>query len=211
MGSVHIELVEEDERLSVELLVHKHTEDTHHSGTAIVKLLSPEVDFVSLRSGKFSESDREFGSGEVSREGSLLLLPGGLKEPSDSENGEEIDGINLEDRFMSGREVFATRESGSRPGGGISPSSQHSNASVLELNITETVEAGLVAVGDVSKGIPAAELGAGGTDFVFESIKGGGGFPSLGRGERRSGAEEGSEEGELHHLSVGFKIGRAHV
>jgi len=179
MGSVNLELVEEDERRAGDLLVDKHTEDTHHGGSAVVELLGSEVDLVRLRSGEGSESNREFGGGEISREGSLLLLPGDLKETSHREDGDEINGINLEDGGMSSGEVFASGESGSRPGGGVSPGGHHSNASVLQLNKPEAVESGLVTVSDVSEGIPAAELGTGSADLVFERVEGGGGLSGL--------------------------------
>ncbi len=107
--------------------------------------------------------------------------------------------------FVTGREILASGEARSRPGGGVSPGGEHGNAAVLELDSAEVVESLLVAVGDVAQRIPAAQLGRGGSDFVVEgTVEGRGrGGPGIGivlRGGEGAGAgEEGGEEGELHH------------
>ena len=59
---VNLELIKEDERLSVELLVDHHPEDAHLGRAAVVQLPGPKVDHVGLGPREFSESYGERGS-----------------------------------------------------------------------------------------------------------------------------------------------------
>jgi hypothetical protein len=76
------------------------------------------------------------------------LLPQNLQGASSKKNWNQIDGCNLEHGIMSSGEILASRETSTRPGSGISPGGELSDTSVLKLNVTETVETGLVSIGD---------------------------------------------------------------
>lgn len=95
-GGVDVELIEEDEGLSVELLVHHHSENTHLGRAAVVELPGPQVDHVLLAPREGSESDGERGGAEVSGEGSRLLLPGELQKSGSEEDGDQVLNANLE-------------------------------------------------------------------------------------------------------------------
>ena len=104
---------------------------------------------------------------------------------------------------MSGGEILAAGETCAGPGGGIPPRREHGNSSVLQLDAAEVIESLPVAIGDVTEGIPAPELGGGCADLVVErSVEGGGALAAgLGGGEGGGAGEEGGEESELHHGS----------
>lgn len=158
--SVDVESVKKDEGLSTELLVHHHTEDAHLRGPSIVQFLRSQINHVFLTSRERSESDREFGRTEISRERTLLLLPPtNLEEAGNGKNRQEkLDRRDVEDSLVTSREVLAAGETSARPGRGISPSGEHGNTSVLQLNISEAVETLLRLSRDVAKRIPASEL-----------------------------------------------------
>ncbi|KAL7466190.1 hypothetical protein ACHAXS_006486, partial [Conticribra weissflogii] len=82
-------------------------------------------------------------------------------------------------------------------GDDVSEEGKLCDTSVLDLNITEAVEALLVGIIEKSKGIEESERGLG-TELGLEGLKGGGGLSGLGRGEGGSRAEDGSEDSELH-------------
>jgi hypothetical protein len=60
MRSINLELIEENEGLSIKLLVYHHPKNAHLSCTAIVQLPSPQVNHVSLAPCVWSKSNREF-------------------------------------------------------------------------------------------------------------------------------------------------------
>ena len=98
--------------------------------------------------------------------------------------------------LVSGGEILAAGEARSGPGGGIPPGREHGDAAVLQLDPAEVIEALLVAVGDVSEGVPAPELGGGGTDLGVERAVEGGGCGSGGGGGPVGGGGEGGGAGE---------------
>lgn len=61
MRSINLELIEENERLSIKLLVYHHSKNAHLCSTAIVQLPRPQIDHVSLATCIWSESNWEFG------------------------------------------------------------------------------------------------------------------------------------------------------
>ena len=98
---------------------------------------------------------------------------------------------------VSSGEILAAGEASTRPGGGISPCGKHGNTAVLELDATEVIEA--LLVGHEAERIPAAELGAGGANFVVEgSVDGRGGLGRGSGGEGGGGADKSSDDGGLH-------------
>mmetsp|Transcript_32227 Transcript_32227/g.67785 ORF Transcript_32227/g.67785 Transcript_32227/m.67785 type:complete len:271 (-) Transcript_32227:67-879(-) len=200
MWGIDFELVEENEGLSIKLLMNHHSKNTHLCRTAIVQLPGPQVNHILLSSCIGSESNGELGSTEISWEGSLLLLPGQFQKSGGQSDGDQVLVTNLENGFMTSGEILTSRETSSRPSSGISPGSKHGNAAVLKLDTTEVVETLLVAISDVTEGIPASELWGGGTDFVIEgSVKGRGGLGHGSGGEGGGAGKEGSEEGKFHH------------
>lgn len=96
MGRVDIELIKEDERLSIKLLVNHHSKDTHLSSTSVIQFPGTQVNHILLSSGPGSESNGEGGGTEVSGEGSLLLLPQNFQKSSGQGNGDQILSTNLE-------------------------------------------------------------------------------------------------------------------
>jgi hypothetical protein len=68
---------------------------------------------------------------------------------------------------------------------------------VLNLNISEAVEFGLITISDKAEGIEETKRRLG-TELVLKSLEGRGGGGLGGRGESRSGSKEGGNNGELH-------------
>lgn len=95
--------------------------------------------------------------------------------------------------LVSGGEILAAGEARAGPGGGIPPRREHRNSSVLQLDAPEVIESLPIAIGDVTEGIPAPELGRGRADLVVErSVEGGGALAaSLGGGKGGGAGEEG--------------------
>jgi hypothetical protein len=81
---------------------------------------------------------------------------------------------------------------------------QHTDASVLDFDVSETVELGLVTILNESQRIVEPD-GFLGTDLVLERVDGGGGRGLLGRGEGRSGGDKGGEDRVLH-CGINFGI-----
>lgn len=98
---VDLELIPENERLSVELLVHHHSHDAHHRRAAVVQLLGPQINLISLVSCPGPESDRELTGSEITNEGSLLLLKGRFQQANSHKNGEQISGTQFENGIFN--------------------------------------------------------------------------------------------------------------
>lgn len=87
-------------------------------------------------------------------------------------------------------------------GGGVAKSSQHGDTAMLDLNVTETIEASLVTILHEVEGVPAYGLPAeiGGADLVLEGTDSGGGAGGLsGGGKGGGGADKSSDGGKLEH------------
>ena len=85
--------------------------------------------------------------------------------------------------------------------------SKHGNTSVLQFNVSETIELFLVRVFHKSKGIEESE-GSLGTDFALETgAQGGRGLLLGNRGESSSAGDKGGKDGSLHgcFLRLGVK------
>lgn len=205
---VDVKLVEENERFSIQLFVNQHTKNTHHSSTAIVQLLGPQINHISFCLRKGPKSNGESSSRKVTRETSLLLFPQDLQSTSRQKDRDKVDGIDLENGIVSCREIFTSRESRPRPGGSISPSSKLGNAAVLELDVTEAIEASLISICDQVQWVPAAKFSRSGADFVVEGSGEGGdsALPLLSGGEGGGGSSEGCEDCGLHGGGCGFSI-----
>jgi len=159
--------VEEDVGVAIELLVDHEGEDAHHGGAALVELLGAELVLL-LLGGVADEADGEAGSGaEVAGEGSRVLAPDGELEEADEEEdlgdagegdlvqGGEARGDVLEADALLDGEVAAETEAGGGPE--VAEEGELGDAAVLELDVTEAVEALLVGVLQEAEGIVEAE------------------------------------------------------
>jgi len=82
-------------------------------------------------------------------------------------------------------------------GSDLSKEGKLTDTSVLDLNITETIEAALSSLIEQSQGIEEAKRRLG-TKLILEGVQGGGGGLVLGRGESGGRADKGSDDGRLH-------------
>mmetsp|Transcript_25349 Transcript_25349/g.39792 ORF Transcript_25349/g.39792 Transcript_25349/m.39792 type:complete len:226 (+) Transcript_25349:226-903(+) len=204
--SIDVELIKEDERLSIELFMNHHTKDTHLCGTSVVQLPCPQIDHILLTSCIWSKSNRPWRRTEISWEGSLLLLPRNFKESGGEENRNQELG-STEDSLVSSNGILASREASARPGSGKSPGSKHSNTSMLQFNSTKTVETFLVTIGHETEGIPASKFGGCSSNFAVESgVEGGRCLSGLGGGKGGSAGDEGGKDSGLHGGFVGVWI-----
>ena len=93
--------------------------------------------------------------------------------------------------------IDVTGKVSSRTSSDLSKEGKLRNTSVLNLNITETVETFLVGTVEQSQGIEEAKRRLG-TKLTLKGVEGGGGLAGLGRGESGGGADKGSDDGRLH-------------
>jgi len=199
--------VEEDEWLSIELLVNQQTKNTHHGGTALVELLGAKV-VLGLLAISSNESYWERGGREVSRVGALSLLPSGeFQNTAEGKDLEKTSGGYLENGGMSGWDIGEgkvlragdeARKADARPGGQVSKEGKLADTSVLDLNTTEAVEAVLVSILEEAKRIEESKRRLN-TKFALEShVEGGGGSLLGNRGEGGGRAGKEGRDGELH-------------
>ena len=135
--------------------MYQQSKNTHHGSAALVQLLRAEVvlGFLAVSS---NEPYRERRGGEVARVGALGLLPSGkLKNTAEGKDLQKSSGGYLEYGSMSGRDVGEGKvlrardeawKTDARPGGQVSKEGKLADASVLDLNTTEAVEAVLVGI-----------------------------------------------------------------
>ena len=181
--------------------------DTHHGGTALVKLDSPLLFLPLWRLLVPAEVETIT---EVSRE---LCLSGNighdlkLKEADESksldksrgwdgirsvDSGKSI-GVGVEGAIrgdVSGKVVSST-------GDEVSNEGKLGNTSVLELDVTKTIESLLVGTVKEAKGIPESKRGLG-TKLALESVKGGGGLANLSGGKGSGRGDSGGKDDGLH-------------
>jgi hypothetical protein len=195
----------------LDLLVDHKSEDSEHGGTAVV-----ELDGTLLKLGLFIEvipaevdvSVTEIsnvlisGSGDITHEGNLqqtdegddlaLSLEGdGIRSDQGGNTvGEGVEGVSSV--------VDVSGEVDSGTGDDLAKEGKLSDTSVLDLNVTETVETLLCAVsGEHAEGIEESKRRLD-TELILEGVQGGGGGLVLGRGESGGRADKGSDDGGLH-------------
>jgi hypothetical protein len=195
----------------LDLFVDHKSEDSEHSGTSVV-----ELDGTLLKLGLFikvipaevdvsvTEISNVFisGSGNITHEGNLqqtdegddlaLSLEGdGIRSDQGGNTvGEGVEGVSSV--------VDVSGEVDSGTGDDLSKEGKLSDTSVLDLNVTETVETLLGAVsGEHAEGIEESKRRLN-SELILEGVQGGGGGLVLGRGESGSRADEGSDDGRLH-------------
>ena len=193
-----------------ELFVDHKSEDSHHGGTAVVKLDGTLLELGLLIEGvpsqvnvSVTEVTDELVSGsrnilhetnfEESNEGDHLDKSGSRDGVRSDKGGNSVR-VGVES--ISGV-VDASRKVDSTTGGDLSKEGKHTNTSVLDLDVSETVELCLVTVFNESKRIEESKRRLG-TELRRESLEGGGGSLLLGRGESSGGGDEGGKDGGLH-------------
>jgi len=157
-----------------ELLVDHEGKDAHHGGTALVELDGALVELGLLVEGVPPEVDEAVA--EVANEFASLGAVGGvlhhegLEEADEGEGLEEAGSRDVLEGLEAGGDVGevdalaggdGAREADTGGGGEVTGDSEHGNAAVLDLDVTETVEVGLITIGDEAKGIVEAKGGLG--------------------------------------------------
>ena len=160
---------------STELVVDGKAKDAHHGGTALVELDGALLELLLLGEGVPAEVNAEGHVAEIAGEltGSGNIAHDEELEPSDEEDDLEEaltgDGIGTvkggeavgDVGELTATEVDGTAKVDTGTGDDVAKEGKHGNAAVLDLNVTETVELLLVAVGDKAEGIEESKRGLG--------------------------------------------------
>mmetsp|Transcript_2474 Transcript_2474/g.3911 ORF Transcript_2474/g.3911 Transcript_2474/m.3911 type:complete len:244 (-) Transcript_2474:34-765(-) len=193
-----------------ELLVDHKSKDSHLGGASIVELdgtlgelglgikgVPSEVDesvtevtnefiagsFNVLHEGKFQKSNEEEHLGETSSRDGIW-----------SDKGGNTVRVGLEGVT---RHVNVSWKVDTTTGGDLSEESKLTDTSVLDLDVTETVELFLVTIGDKSQRIEESKRGLG-TKLVLKGVEGRSLGGRLGWSESNSGGEEGGDDDRFH-------------
>ena len=163
------QVVEHVRIVAGELLVDHKGEDSHLGGTAVVELDGTLLELLLLRELVPSEVDvsitevtNELSSGDV-------LHDRDFKETNEADDLEDSSGLDLVEGGktrgdigeLGARVVDGSRKTNSGGGNDVSENSQLGDTSVLELNVTEAVEAILVSIGEHTKRIEESDRGLG--------------------------------------------------
>jgi len=184
--------------------VNHESKDSQLCSTSVVKLDSTLGKLGLLIEGVPSEVKslvtevtRELSSGDVLHDEKL----------KESYEGNELEKSSLGDSTNSSPSIGDGVEGGSgvvnvsgkvdtSTGDDVSEESKLTDTSVLELNVTETVETVLVSIIKKSKRIEESKRRLN-SDLTLESVEGSGGLSNLGRCESSSGGDEGCKD-KLH-------------
>jgi hypothetical protein len=193
-------------------LVDHESEDSELGGTSVVQLNGTLLELLLFGEVVPSEVDVSVtevtdelvsGSGDVTHEGALEDSNGGnhLDKSSGgdgvgSEEGGDTVGVRVE-RVSGVVDVSGKVESGT--GGDLSKEGKHTDASVLDLDVTKTAEAVFLSIsGEHTEGVEESKRSLG-TELVLEGrSQSGGGCLLHGRGESGGRGQKGCEDGELH-------------
>ena len=187
--------------------MHHKSKNSEHSGTSVVKLDGTLLDLgllVKLIPSEVNESVTEV-TNELVLSGNILHDEK-LKESNGEKNLKSSIGGNIEGTIPS---ISNIRELGSikgdisgevesGTGDDVTQEGKHTDTSVLDLNVTETVETALASLIEHSQRIEESKRRLG-TELALEGVKGGGGLAGLGRGESSGGGGKGGEDSSLHH------------
>ena len=198
----------------LDLLVDHESKDSQHGGTAVVELDGTLLELGLFVEGVPAEVDVSVtevsnvfvsSSGNITHEGNLQKS----NEGDDLALSVEGDGIRSDQsgntvgvrvEGVSGV-VDVSGEVDSGAGDDLTQEGKLSDTSVLDLNVTETVEALLGAVsGEHAEGIEESKRGLG-TELILEGVEGGGGLANLGRGEGGGRGDGSGEDDGLHGCS----------
>jgi len=201
---------------SSELLVDHKSKNSHHGSTSVVQLngtfgeLGLRVELVptEVKSSVAEVTDELAFSSDILHDEKLEETNKG-DNLSKSGSGDGIRSRNGGPAVREGVEgvssvVNVSGKVDSGTGNDVSKESKLSNTSVLDLDVTEAVEALLISIIEESKGVEESKRGLG-TELRLEGVKGGSGLSGLGGGESGGRAEEGGEDSELH-LEVALMI-----
>jgi hypothetical protein len=192
-----------------ELFVDHKGKDSHHGGTALVELNGTLLHLgllikgvPSVVNGVVTEVTDEFSSGDVLHDGKLK----GANESNNLGDSGSRDGVEGGETIGDigkgkARVVNVSGETDSSLGDEVSNDGEHTDAAVLDLDVTETVELLLVTVGDQAEGIEESKRILG-TELVLERLQAGGGGGLLGGGESSGGGDKGGKDGGLHHFDL---------
>ncbi len=189
-----------------ELVVDHKSEQTHLSGTSLVQFNSTLVHLgfgIKRVPAEVNEAVTEVTNEFVLASGILheSKLKGTNEGNSLGNTGTWDGGKGSETRSTvregSSRKVNITWEVDASLVNKESNNTKHTDTSVLDFDVSETVELFLVTIGNKAKGIEETKRSLG-TEFVLESFEGGGGSFLGGRSESSGGGKEGGENGGLH-------------
>ena len=194
-----------------DLLVNHKSEDSHHGGTAVVELDGTLLELgllIKVIPAEVNVSVTEVTNVLVSSSGNITH-EGALKNSNEGDDLDKSgggDGVGAEkggNTVGEGVEgvsgvVDGSGKVDSGAGHDLSKEGKLSDTSVLDLDVTKTVETLLGAVTRKhTEGIEESKRRLG-TKFVFEGAKRSGGLAGLGRGESGSAGDEGGNDGRLH-------------
>jgi hypothetical protein len=194
-----------------DLLVDHESEDTEHGGASVVELDGALGELGLLI--KVIPSEVDVSVAEVANvlvSGSCNIAHEADLQPADEGNdlslALERDGVGADEGGDAVGEgvkgvtgiVDVSRKVESSAGHDLAQEGELGNASVLDLDVTEAVEA---LLGDIARehaeGVEETERGLG-AELVLEGADGRGGLCHGGGGESGGGADEGSDDGRLH-------------
>ena len=155
--------------------MNSETEDAHHGGAALVELDGALLELGLLIEGVPAEVNAEGHVAEIAGEltGSGNVAHDKELEPSDEEDdleealaGDSVGAVKGVEAVgdvgeLAAAEVDGTVEVDTGTGDDVAKEGKHGDAAVLDLNVTEAVELGLVTVGDQAEGIEKAKRGLG--------------------------------------------------
>jgi len=212
---INLDKVSDDGKIGVvsegdNLLVHHKSKDTHHGGAAVVELdgtLGKLGLFIESVPSEVKRSVTEVTDKLVSGSGDVLHdtnFEGG-NEGDDLDKSSSRDGVWSRDGGPSVRVggegvtgvVDGSRKVDTVTGGDLSEEGKHTDASVLDFDVSETVELFLVTVLNESKRIVESKRRLG-SENILEGSKAGGGGLLLSRSESSGGGNEGGKDGRLH-------------
>ena len=200
----------------LDLFVDHKSKNSKLSGTAIVQL-----DGTLLQLGLFIEvvpAEVDVSITEVTNE--FVSGSGNVLHDSDLEESDEaddlsnsierngvgsLDGGNTVGEGIKGMSgiVDVSWEVDSGTGENVSKEGQLSDTSMLDFDVTKTIESFLVSAVEQTEGIPESKRRLD-TKLVLESLEAGGGRGVLGRSESSGGGDEGGENGGLHGVRFDF-------
>ena len=185
--------------------MHHKSKDSEHGSTAVIKLNSTLLKLGLLR--KSIPSEINVVITEVTNElsSSNILHDQKLQPTNEEEHLKQSLVGNLlnsspsvGDRFEgSSREINISWKSDSSTGDDVSEESKLGDTSVLDLDVTESVELSLGSIVEHTEGIEESD-GSLDSKLRLEGAEGGGGLGNLGGSKGSSRSEEGGEDGELH-------------
>jgi len=192
-----------------ELLVNHKAKNAHHSGAALVELDGTLLELpllallVPAEVETVTEVSPEFRlSGDVGHDADLKEGNEG-QDLEKTSRGDGVRAVNGGKAIGEAREgisalVDITGEVDSSTGDDLAEESKLRDTAVLELDVTEAVEALLVSIIEQTKGVEEAKRRLG-SELGLEGIEGSGGLAGLGGGKGGSRSHKGGESGNFHH------------